>query len=241
MSMENPDFKKENLETVVRELLFDALGHEPDLSEMEKAGGYLRRLASENRRMSGEYERLFELLERDPRLALFFSETLKGTPVRVALMKADIVDTVPQYGDDDWNAYQVELAEHKRKKEEYLKALEEHKRNCAATAEEVERFYRDKKLSDSECDSFADYVEALFDDIVRGIITPATLERLWQGYTMEERIREAHDKGVVDGRNIRLEELRRSVETDGIPDAGTAAVKSAKRGYIERILRGDYR
>ncbi len=230
-----------SLEETVRELLAARLGHEPDEDELSGAGDYLRRVVAENKRMSDEYERLFEMLERDPRLAVFFSEMMKGVPVRVALVKSDIFDFAPECGDDDWDAYQRELSEKRRKRHQYDMALEEHKRNCDCTAHTVARFYDEKNLSDEECDSFADYVERVFDDVIHGIIDRQTLERLWCGYTMEERLQEARDKGVLDGRNARIEELRRSAETDGLPaSSGGAATASAKRGYIERIMRGDY-
>ncbi len=242
LSMEK-DLKSaaETLEEAVREVLAMRLGHEPDSDEMASAAQMLRGMAQENKRMAEEYERLFEVLERDPRLAIFFSEMMKGVPVRVALVKSDIFDFAPQSGDDDWEAYQRELAESKRKRQEYLQALEEHKHNCDCTAHVVSRFYDEKGLSDDECDSFADYIEGVFADVVRGIIDRQTLERLWHGYTMETRLQEAHDKGVLDGRNMRIEELRNSVQTDGLPaSSGGVCTTSAKRGYIERIMRGEY-
>jgi len=232
----------QTLEETVRELLAARLGHEPDREELSGAGDYLRDMAEENRRMSGEYERLFEILERDPRLAVFFSEMMKGVPVRVALVKSDIFDFAPEYGDEDWDAYQRELSDKRQKRRRYDLALEEHKRNCDCTAHTVARFYDEKNLSDEECDSFADYVERVFDDVIHGIIDRETLERLWWGYTMEERLQEAREKGMLDGRNARIEELRRAAETDGLPaSSGGAATASAKRGYIERIMRGEYR
>lgn len=231
----------EVLEEAVREALAIRLGHEPDSDEMASASELLKGMAQDNKRMRQEYERLFEVLERDPRLALFFSEMMKGVPVRVALVKSDIFDFAPQSGDDDWGAYQRELAERKRKREEYARAMDEHKRNCDCTAHVVARFYDEKGLSDDECDSFADYLEGVFADVVRGIIDRQTLERLWHGYTMETRLQEAHDKGVLDGRNMRIEELRHSAQTDGLPaSSGGAYTRSAKRGYIERIMRGEY-
>ena len=240
--MEKSESAGQALESVVRELLAARLGHEPDEGEMAGAGEYLRGVVEENGRMSREYERMFELLERDPRLAVFFSEMMKGVPVRVALVKSDIFDFAPECGDDDWDAYQRELSDKRRRRQEYDIAMEEHKRNCDCTAHTVSQFYDEKNLSDEECDSFAEYVERVFDDVIHGIIDRQTLERLWCGYTMEARLQEARDKGVVDGRNARIEELRRAAQTDGLPTSSTgAATASARRGYIERIMRGEFR
>lgn len=199
-------------------------------------------MQDENCRMKAEYERLFKILESDPRLAVFFSQMMKGTPVRVALVQSDIFDFAPQEGEPDFDGYQKALKEHNQKKQEHENRLKEHAKNCECSTHTIQKFYDEKELNDAEVEAFAAYVEKMYDDIVQNKLDAETLERLWCGYTLEGRLEEAKQAGVIEGKNnlISNQHFVRN-NTDGMPSSGAGAVEdSPKRGYIERILSGEY-
>lgn len=199
-------------------------------------------MVDENTRMKAEYERLFEVLESDPRLAVFFSEMMKGTPVRVALVQADIFDFAPQKEEPDFDNYQTALKEHKAKKQEHENRLKEHAKNCECSTHTIQKFYDEKELDDAEIEAFAAYVEKMYNNIVQNKLDAETLERLWCGYTLDSRLEEAKQAGFVEGKNNQITKQHSMRNyTDGMPSSGAGAIEERpKRGYIERILNGEY-
>lgn len=201
-------------------------------------------LVEENDRLRGEFEAAKGALERDPRVAVFFNELMRGTPVRVALVRSDIFDFTPQNHDYDYDAYQEALSVHRKKRDEAAQRLKNHKENCEYTAAEIEKFYRTKGLTDDQQDQFADFVESMFDDFSDGKIWGSTLERLWKAFTYDQKLEEVKEIGRIEGVNAKIEKIEGVVTSDGLIGGGRSIRQSApkvREGYIKRIMNGGYR
>lgn len=199
-------------------------------------------VTAENQQMKQEFQSASEALENDPRLAVLFNELMRSTPIRVALVRAGIFDFTPENGDFDHEEYIQALQEHRAKVNDSLTRRIRHEKNCSHTKNEIDKFYAEKGVDDIIADAFSDYVEQMFDNFIEGFIECDTLERLWKGFTYDDKINEAREAGKLEGVNSQINKKQNKYINDGLPLGGTttSSQQPARSGYIERILKGDF-
>ena len=218
-----------------------------DDDEAMKAAFYEDYDRSEQQRRMFEEDnnRLIELVREYPELGTLFSELFKGAPLRVALLKADIDLPAPQPGDEDFSDYENALKERKKRREESEKRVKEYEKNVSHSKEEIDEFFRTKSLTPEQEKAFTEYVDNLVGDMINGIFSQQSLEKLYRSYTYEEDVRTAHEAGEIDGRNAAIETRRiaKKSDTDGLPSNAGALetpINPKRVGYIERLIANRY-
>lgn len=199
----------------------------------------------ENVKMRAEYEKIFDAIDENPRLAVLLSEIMKGEPIRVALVKSGVYTYEPKEGESDYHRYCECIEDIKRTKKDIEQRRSLREKNLEMTTTQIEEFYADKKLNEEQIDDFAFYVQQMIDDMVDGKITIDTMQRLWLGYTFEEQIEIARNAGMVEGQNKNIETISNiKNSSDGLPQNKNSKItvkETPRMGYIERIMGGQYR
>lgn len=198
---------------------------------------------TENEKMKQEFRAATDVLQKDPRLAVLFNEVIRGTPIRVALVRSGIYDFTPQPQDSDYPEYEEALRNHKQRREEYEMRIIAHRENCKHTAQEIDEFYNQKGITDDVIEDFSNYVINIFNGFTDGIIDCNLLEALWKGYVYDKSILEAKEVGKIEGRNEIIEKRNLAMNDDGISRRTnhSNSHKAVKEGYIERIMNGSFR
>ena len=202
--------------------------------------------SEQQRRMFEEdNKQLIELVREYPELGTLFSELFKGAPLRVALLKADIDLPEPNPEDNDFSDYKNALKERNKRRKESEKRMKEYEENITRSKKEIEDFFSKKALTSEQEKSFTEYVDNLVSDMINGIFSQKSLEKLYRSYTYEDDIRTAHEAGEIDGRNatIEMQRISRRNDTDGLPsNAGAIETPDNNRkiGYIERLMANKY-
>ncbi len=203
------------------------------------------RSEQQRRMFEDDNNRLIELVREYPELGTLFTELFKGTPLRVAMLKADFELPEPEEGEEDYYDYYEAQEEQRRRAAEREERIREYQANAELSRIEIEKFFQSKALTPEEEKAFTEYVDNLVGDMINGIFSQQSLEKLYRSYTYEEDIRTAHEAGEIDGRNAAIESRRMALrrESDGLPSSSGASMQESaprKTGYIERLMANKY-
>ncbi|HIS34314.1 MAG TPA: hypothetical protein IAA79_05260 [Candidatus Avirikenella pullistercoris] len=187
---------------------------------------------------------LYKLIVENPETGILLKELISGTPLRVALIRANLIPEEPSAEDEDYQAYIDAVNERKvqmRRAEEQKKIREKNRKKSES---EVADFFASKEMDEEEAERFIDFVDnVLLGNITNDIYDKQLLEKLWHAFKYEEEIRNAREAGVIEGRNAQIEtrRLKAAGSSDGLPGSGNAVVADIprKKGYIERLMSDD--
>ena len=218
-----------------------------DDDEAMKAAFYedYDRSEQQRRMFEEDNDRLIELVREYPELGTLFAELFKGTPLRVAMLKADFELPEPAPGEEDYIDYYDARNEHRQRMAERERRMREYEMNAERSKAEIDEFFRTKALTPEQEKAFTEYVDNLVGDMINGIFSQQSLEKLYRSYTYEEDVRTAHEAGEIDGRNAAIETRRLALrrESDGLPSGAGASMQEnspRKTGYIERLMASKY-
>jgi hypothetical protein len=176
---------------------------------------------------------LADKMEADPKAAAALAEFMEGKPLPVALRK---------YFDDE----ELSMSEGDEKYEDYLKAVNERvaraEQNKQMQAEyeaallqsqaDMDAFAQSKGMSPEEFDTFMTTATSkLIEPLLKGSISTETMEMLYKGMNYENDLAVAADVNYKKGKNEKIIESKRAVNTDGLPNTsgGTAPASVNKQ------------
>lgn len=179
----------------------------------------------------GGYEasdaKIQEVLAEYPELLSLVEDLGSGVPFRQALAaNIDVDDLRAEEGDEDYA--EVEAANKKRRDraaraKEYEARLAE---NMEKSADVLSQFFEEQGMSDEQADEYTAYVDGIINDYIDGKVTRDTLMLFQHARNYDADMASARESGAIEGKNARIdaERERKSKETDGIPQGGSAVM-----------------
>ncbi|MEG1635168.1 MAG: hypothetical protein RR141_01270 [Rikenellaceae bacterium] len=193
-------------------------------------------------RLSEQNKAIANTIKANPRLLFFLEELMRGTNVRVALAKSDLINVAPDSDDDDYEDYNMAVAQTRERHDEIKKQAQRRLSKCQKCGEIAQQFYEETELSDEQIDDFINFLERAIETIFEADIDRQFIETMWKAYNFDKEIQNAKQQGIVEGKNEVIT-IRRASQTDGLPSFSSSGVKSeapVKQGYIERLMNERY-
>lgn len=191
--------------------------------------------------MRASNKTLADKMEADPKAAAALAEFMEGKPLPVALRKYfDDEELAMNEGDEGYEQYMEAVKErvartesNKQMQAEYEAALEQSQANMDA-------FAQSKGMSPEEFDTFmTTAIGKLIEPLLKGNISAEMMEMLYKGMNYEADLAVAADVNYKKGKNEKIVETKRAVNTDGLPNTsgGTApaAASSTKNPTAEAL------
>lgn len=198
-----------------------------------------------------ENSQMQQLADENPEIAMLFSEmakndTGKRRSIVSILTEAGVDLTPPAEGEGGYEDYDEVVKRRSSRKKEAEKRKKELEANYLESVAVIEKFFKDKDLSEEEEKAFIEFYEDVVDSSNRNLYTEKTLNKIFQAFKYEEDVESARQAGEIDGRNAKIEDKRKKANqtTDGLASNGGAVTTPGgevkKSGYIERLMEGKY-
>lgn len=203
----------------------DSIGD--DLSAIERVKGYIhqsREYETKNREANAK---LLEIFNQSPELVAIIRLMNEGATFTEALPYSIDTDAIiPVEGDPDFDAFNRNKEEGRKKRKEKDEALRQVQQNMDISFQSVDRFAKENGMSETQTAAFLNQVDELINNISLGKITPEILNKLNKGIMHDTIMQEETEKAEIRGRNTAItEKITKEEEKkkgDGLP-----AIKSA--------------
>lgn len=192
--------------------------------------------------LSEQNRAIANAIESNPRLLIFLKELMGGTPARVALIKSDLTNLEPDINDDQYEEYNLAVAQTRERRDKIKKQAEMRLSKCQKCGEIAQEFYHEMELNDDQIDEFVEFLERAIDTIFEANIDRDFIETMWKAYSYEKEIQKAKKQGQIEGKNEVIA-IHRTSQSDGLSSFSSSGTKSEapiKQGYIERLLNQRY-
>ncbi len=189
-------------------------------------------------KMSDQNKAIAEILISNPRLYIFIQEMMKETPIRVALVKSDLTDLAPDEEDEDYESYNMAVAQSRERREILKEKIQNRIDKCEKCGEVAQQFYDDNEVEDDEIEEFVEFFEKVIEAIFDADIDREVIEAMWKAYSFEKEVQQAREQGIVDGKN-QVITIRRKSNSDGLPSSSSGGImrdETKHEGYIEKLL-----
>lgn len=173
---------------------------------------------------------LAELFSTDPRSAEFI-----GSWIRTGDPRGAIIET---FGDEFFDAakseearekFKGELEEWRARKKADDDARAEYEENWNKSLEDLENWGNEKGLSQEDKVKVILRLADVSENAIRNIFSPDDFEMAYNAMNYANDVNTAHDTGVIEGRNAKIAERRKSIEDAGkLPPAVTGQGVRAK-------------
>ncbi|MFI3321906.1 MAG: hypothetical protein R3Y50_05220 [Rikenellaceae bacterium] len=191
--------------------------------------------------LSRQNQVIAQTIADNPRLMILIQELMDGTPIRIALVKSDLVDVHPSADDEEYEAYNMAVAQAREQRNRAKYQAIKRKENCEQCRNVANEFYADMEISDEEVAEFVKFLDGVIDAIFEAHIDRELLEVMWKAYSFDKEVRFAKTRGVVEGKNIAIEAFKRR-KKEGISKFASQDNKTTivKEGYIERLMKQQF-
>ncbi len=183
-------------------------------------------------RLAESDEKLKEMFSRDPRFVDVMYDMANGEEPSVAfaknyydLMQEDMRD--PEVAKRVAEVNQKRIEETAERERQEREDSERRERNLEESGEVISSFAEEHKLGDDEMGDLVDLFVRIADEGITGLVRKETLELLWKGMQYTQDVATAETRGLVDGRNERIELERKRTEGDGLPHPTGGNMESA--------------
>jgi hypothetical protein len=189
-------------------------------------------------------EEMRNLLQKDPTLAAFISDSANG--------KHPIRSIVERVGKDGFNAM-LEDPETAKLIEEadksYLERVakekslsDEYEANLAESMNRLEKMQTERGLTDAQAEEAMKLVTDIVDEVIMGKFTERTLDMALNAINHDSDVANAREEGEIAGRNKKIKtELRKPTQGDvpmlGGGGRGLAPEEPKKKGYLDDIIQ----
>lgn len=178
---------------------------------------------------SNAHKSLNEKLEQHPKAAMMLADMHDGVHPAIAIKRHFGEELEIEEGSEDYdkllNAERERLADEQASAE--MKA--EYENNLLESQEAVRQFKESKGLDDEKFQEFMESAVELTRDLLSGKLNITLLEILWKGRNydtdMANETQIAEQRGMIAGRNEKIEMDKRKKLGDGLPVLTTSAVK----------------
>lgn len=200
----------------------------PDLDEEEQYGNHLKRL-DEVDRVGKAHAELQKKLTENPKAALMLGDIMDGKHPAVAVKRYFDPEEL-EVNEDDENYESLLTAERERIADaEGRKQLqEEYQQNLLNSQDDVEKFCKEKGLSEEEFEDFIETIVGLVNDLLSGNLNTDLLKILWNGRNYESDMTDAEERGSIRERNKKHEAEMLKLKGDGLPNIKTSSTEVKK-------------
>lgn len=193
-------------------------------------------------KLSEQNKAIADAITANPRLLILLEELMKGTPANVALIKSDLVRVEPDSDDDQYEDYNLAVAQTRERRDKIKKQAEMRLSKCKKCGEIAQEFYQEVELTDDQIDDFVAFLERVIETIFEANIDRNFIETMWKAYNYDKEVKNAKQQGVVEGKNETIA-IRRASQSNGLSSfssSGTKPESQVKQGYIERLMNERY-
>ena len=189
-------------------------------------------------------EEMRNLLQKDPTLAAFISDSANGKHPIYSIIERVGTDGLKAMLEDPEKAKEIEAAD-----KSYLervareKALgEEHEANLAESMSRMDKMKAERGLTDEQADEAMKLIADIVDEVIMGKFTERTLDMALNAINHDSDVATAREEGEIAGRNKKIKtELRKPTQGDvpmlGGGGRGLAPEEPKKKGYLDDIIQ----
>lgn len=208
-----------------------------------QADDYVGELESFREKSQKEQQELMAIIDREPELAMILTDMGAGAPFLVALARhIDPADLTPESDDPDYGAWSANAKQRDEDAANRKRYQEEVDANMQASTAQMNEFAEESGYSKEKTAKFFEDLGTLFTDVYNGKITKELLVKLEKLFDFNEKIKEAKEEGLVEGKNAKIKAVKATDEiTDNLPKlipAGTDDPKQIKEDYITKLKKG---
>ena len=198
----------------------------PDVDEETMYGNFME-FMDDMERASNAHSILNEKLTQYPKAGLMLADMMDGKHPAVSIKRHFGEELEIEEGSEALlTAERERLADEEASgamKAEYQTNLEESK-------EAVRMFKEEKGLDDEQFQEFLESAVEMTGDLLAGKLNPTLLNVLWKGRKydtdMANETSIAEERGLTRGRNEKIEERKRKMAGDGLPNVASSSVKT---------------
>ncbi len=183
---------------------------------------YLDELEGESTSNKEANEKLLDVFEMHPEVVGIIKDLAKGAGFTEALSRhVDVEELSPIEGDPDYDAWNTNIEERRKKREEQqgkAKMLEE---NVSKSIEEIDAFSQENNMTPEETQGFLQAINGLIEEVVDGKLTKDTLAKMRQAINYTKDVETAAKQGETAGKNAKIEKVKKTekekTKGDGLP------------------------
>ena len=201
----------------------------PDVDEETMYANFME-FMDDMERASNAHAMLNEKLTQHPKAGLMLADMMDGKHPAVAIKRHFGEELEIEEGSEEYEALLTAERERLADEEASGAMKAEYETNLSESAEAVRMFKEEKGLDDAQ---FADFMESaveLTGDLLSGKLNTTLLNILWKGKNYDTDIANetsiAEQRGLIAGRNEKIEERKRKMAGDGLPNVTSSSVKT---------------
>ncbi len=194
-------------------------------------------LCSNYEQMLGDQNKLCQLMCSNPKVGAFISDVAEGEDALVACVRYFGRELLEQ-GDDRQRMFAIRRAndEYLARNRRYREMEDSMQRNVEQSARHIERFMREKKMSEEDFDDFMERVFHVCRHVFAGDLNGDVLSLLYKGLRYDTDLPCAEHTAEIKGRNERILFTRRNEAGDSLPAMRQAPAE--REGYKFYKRRG---
>ena len=201
----------------------------PDVDEETMYGNFME-VMDDMERASGAHSMLNEKLTQYPKAGLMLADMMDGKHPAVAIKRHFGDELEIEEGSEEYEALLTAERERLADEEASGTMKAEYEQNLAESAEAVRMFKEEKGLDDEQFQEFMESAVEMTGDLLSGKLNTTLLNVLWKGKNYDTDIANetgiAEERGLIKGRNEKIEERKRKMVGDGLPNVSSSAVKT---------------
>ena len=217
--------KKSNKDAIIERLqkMF------PDVDEETMYGNFME-FMDDMERASNAHSMLNEKLTQYPKAGLMLADMMDGKHPAVAIKRHFGEELEVEEGSEEYEALLTAERERLADEEASGTMKAEYETNLTESAEAVRMFKEEKGLDDEQFGEFIESAIELTGDLLAGKLNTTLLNILWKGKNYDTDLANetgiAEQRGLIAGRNEKIEEKKRKMAGDGLPNVTSSAVKT---------------
>ena len=213
--------KKSNKDAIIERLqkMF------PDVDEETMYGNFME-FMDDMERASNAHSMLNEKLTQYPKAGLMLADMMDGKHPAVAIKRHFGEELEVEEGSEEYEALLTAERERLADEEASGTMKAEYQQNLLESAEEVRIFKEEKGLDDEGFQEFVESAIEFVGDLLSGRLNRTLLDNIWKIRNYESELSIAEQRGLIAARNEKIEEKKRKMAGDGLPNVTSSAVKT---------------
>lgn len=200
----------------------------PDVDEETMYGNFME-FMDDMERASNAHSMLNDKLTQYPKAGLMLADMMDGKHPAVAIKRHFGDELEIEEGSKEYEALLTAERERLADEEASGAMKAEYQTNLEESKEAVRMFKEEKGLDDEQFQEFLESAVEMTGDLLAGKLNPTLLNVLWKGKNYDTDLANetgiAEERGLVKGRNEKIEERKRKMAGDGLPNVSSSAVK----------------
>ena len=211
----------------------------PDVDEETMYGNFME-FMDDMERASNAHSMLNEKLTQYPKAGLMLADMMDGKHPAVAIKRYFGEELEVEEGSEEYEALLTAERERLADEEASGTMKAEYQQNLLESAEEVRIFKEEKGLDDEGFQEFVESAIEFVGDLLSGRLNRTLLDNIWKIRNYESELSIAEQRGLIAARNEKIEEKKRKMAGDGLPNVTSSAVKTKTPIPVPRGSVWDY-